>query len=64
MVQDGGLRLGPKCRPLGEVNLSIPRADIFDYIEMFYNVRRRHGSNSMLSPVDYEQHHEKQLESV
>ncbi|WP_169729160.1 IS3 family transposase [Congregibacter litoralis] len=40
------------------------RADIFDYIEMFYNVRRRHGSNSLLSPVDYEQHHEKQLESV
>jgi putative transposase len=40
------------------------RADIFDYIEMFYNVRRRHGANNQLSPVDYEQHHEKRLERV
>jgi len=40
------------------------RADIFDYIEMFYNVRRRHGSNDQLSPVDYERRHQKRLESV
>lgn len=30
------------------------RVDIFDYIEMFYNPIRRHGSNDMVSPVEYE----------
>jgi len=30
------------------------RRDVFDYIEMFYNPRRRHAKNGMLSPVDYE----------
>lgn len=30
------------------------RADIFNYIEMFYNPKKRHGSNDMLSPVAYE----------
>jgi len=40
------------------------RADIFDYIELFYNVRRRHGSNNQLSPAAYEQGYEKRLECV
>jgi putative transposase len=31
------------------------RQDIFDYIEMFYNPKRKHVRNGMLSPVDYEQ---------
>jgi len=30
------------------------RADIFDYIEMFYNPVRRHGYNNGLSPVQFE----------
>jgi transposase InsO family protein len=30
------------------------RADIFDYIEMFYNPARRHGHNNGLSPVQFE----------
>lgn len=30
------------------------RQDVFDYIEMFYNPRRRHAKNGMLSPIDYE----------
>ena len=30
------------------------RGDVIDYIEMFYNTRRRHGFNEMLSPVEYE----------
>ena len=30
------------------------RAEIFNYIEMFYNVKRKHGSNNLLSPVHYE----------
>lgn len=29
--------------------------DVFDYIEMFYNPKRRHGSNNQLSPVQFEQ---------
>lgn len=27
------------------------RSDVFDYIEMFYNAKRRHGFNNQLSPV-------------
>jgi putative transposase len=30
------------------------RADVFDYIERFYNPRRRHSSLGYLSPADYE----------
>jgi len=40
------------------------RADIFDYIEMFYNRQRKHGYNDMLSPVDYEERYFRKLESV
>jgi putative transposase len=31
------------------------RADVFDYIERFYNLRRRHSTLGYLSPLDYEQ---------
>ena len=27
------------------------RSDIFDYIEMFYNSKRRHGSSDQMSPI-------------
>jgi putative transposase len=30
------------------------RSDVFDYIEMFYNPKRRHSSNGDLSPVEFE----------
>jgi putative transposase len=30
------------------------RADVFEYIEMFYNPKRRHGSSGGLSPVEFE----------
>lgn len=40
------------------------RSDIFDYIELFYNSRRRHGFNDQLSPIEYEQQFEKRLVSV
>lgn len=30
------------------------RSDVFDYIEMFYNPVRRHGSAGDLSPVEFE----------
>jgi transposase InsO family protein len=29
------------------------RADVFDYIERFYNPRRRHSTISYLSPMDW-----------
>lgn len=40
------------------------RTDVFDYIEMFYNARRRHGFNNQLSPVEYEKQYKMKLESV
>ena len=35
-------------------NREAARMDIFNYIEMFYNPKRQHGSNGGLSPVEYE----------
>jgi len=35
-------------------NWETARSDVFDYIEMFYNPIRRHGSAVDLSPVKYE----------
>ena len=40
------------------------RAEIFDYIEGFYNPRRNHGTNGGLSPVRYEKQYYQQLEDV
>ncbi|WHP06690.1 IS3 family transposase [Acinetobacter corruptisaponis] len=37
------------------------RSDIFEYIEMFYNSKRRHGSNGQRSPLDYEKTHQKMV---
>ncbi len=30
------------------------RADVFDYVERFYNPRRRHSTLGYVSPVEYE----------
>ena len=30
------------------------RRDVFDYIELFYNPKRRHAKNGMLSPAEFE----------
>jgi transposase-like protein len=30
------------------------RQDVFEYIELFYNTKRKHTNNGMLSPVDFE----------
>jgi putative transposase len=41
------------------------RQNIFDYIEMFYNPKRRHlYNNDMLSPVNYEKQCFERLSSV
>lgn len=40
------------------------RRDIFDYIEMFYNPKRRHSFSKQLSPMNYEKQYFEQLASV
>jgi len=40
------------------------RQDVFDYIEMFYNPKRNHGRNGMLSPIDFEQQQKMNPEGV
>jgi putative transposase len=40
------------------------RGDVFDYIELFYNSRRRHGFNNLLSPVEYEKQYQERLVSI
>ncbi|MCK9798033.1 IS3 family transposase [Pseudomonas sp. MAFF 302030] len=40
------------------------RSDVFDYIEMFYNAKRRHGFNNQLSPVEFEKRYAMSLQGV
>ncbi|WP_240497656.1 IS3 family transposase, partial [Thioclava sp. F34-6] len=40
------------------------RQDVFDYIEMFYNPKRKHARNGMLSPVDFERQQKLRHEGV
>jgi len=40
------------------------RQDIFDYIEMFYNPKRKHARNGMLSPVEFERQQKMKQEGV
>ena len=40
------------------------KSDIFEYIEMFYNSKRRHGSIGQCSPLEYEKNHHKMVMCV
>jgi len=40
------------------------QSDVFDYIEMFYNPKRRHSCSGNVSPVQFEQQYFNRLESV
>lgn len=40
------------------------RAEIFNYIELFYNPSRRHGNNGGLSPVEFERQYFEKLSCV
>lgn len=40
------------------------RSDVFDYIEMFYNPKRRHSVSGNVSPVQFEQQYFNRLKSV
>jgi len=40
------------------------RQDLFDHIEVFYNPKRKHARNWMLSPVDFERQKKLKFEGV
>jgi putative transposase len=40
------------------------RSDIFNYIEMFYNSKRRHGHANGVSPVQFDQQYFNRLNCV
>lgn len=40
------------------------RQDVFEYIEMFYNPKRKHVRDGMLSPVEFERQQEMSTEGV
>lgn len=40
------------------------KAEIFDYIEFFYNRKRHHGNNNGQSPMKYEKQYFENLEIV
>ena len=40
------------------------KRDVFDYIEMFYNPKRRHGNNGNVSPISYEKSYSLNQQSV
>ncbi len=50
--------------PVAEVAREEARRDIFDYIEMFYNPKRWHGSANGLSPVEFEKQYFQRFKSV
>ncbi len=55
-----------KEESIGEVIFSSRKeaeTALFDYIEVFYNRKRRHSSLGYLSPVDFEKHGEKREDS-
>lgn len=40
------------------------RTEVFEYIEVFFNRRRRHSTLGMLSPAQFESHHHQQDEKI
>lgn len=40
------------------------RADVFNYIEMFYNPKRRHNTSGDISPVEFEKRYFQRLGRV
>ncbi|NOR64150.1 MAG: IS3 family transposase, partial [Rhodobacteraceae bacterium] len=40
------------------------RREVFDYIEMFYNPKRKHARNRMLSPVEFERQQKRKQQGV
>lgn len=46
------------------LNREIARSDIFEYIEMFYNTKRKHGYLNNQSPADFDNAYFTRLENV
>ena len=46
------------------VTRDVALSDDFEYIELFYNSKRKHGSNDLLSPVEFESRYRERLGSV
>nr|QLG00505.1 Mobile element protein [Leclercia adecarboxylata] len=44
--------------------ISEARSEIFDYIEMFYNSKRRHGSSDKVPPAKYKHQYYQRLGSA
>ena len=40
------------------------KAEIFNYIELFYNPSRRHGNNDGVSPIEFEKQYYQKLSSL
>ena len=40
------------------------RTEVFEYIEVFFNRRRRHSTLGMLSPLQFESHHDQHNEKI
>lgn len=56
-----------KCERIKKKNYGTreeARSDIFDYIEMFYNSKRRHDSSDQMSPTEYENQYYQRLGRV
>jgi len=61
-----GFSLGSKPNELDEISIktrTIACADLFYYIEIFYNVKRHHGNNNGLSPIEYGKRYFEKIES-
>ncbi len=52
-----------RIRPRTYLTREAARQDVFEYIEMFYNPKRKHTNNGMLSPVDFEIQQQKRNEA-
>jgi len=53
---DGELLLEPETERVTARSISTrdhAKADVFDYVERFYNARRRHSTIGYVSPVEY-----------
>ena len=59
--QDGYTPKGQSVQNLGLTRrISV---NVFEYIELFYNPKRKHTNNGMLSPVDFEIRQQKLTEA-
>jgi putative transposase len=56
-------QVGYRRRPGRYPTRDAARQDVFEYIELFYNPKRKHTNNGMLSPVEFEIRQQKLTEA-